>query len=383
MDIKIFFDSVDISLTENIKDTNSFFNNIYVYQKRLPDWKKADIAIIGLVEDRGSEAGKNLAQAANKVRGQLYNLKKGTGHYKIVDLGNLRVGINLEESYLRLKEICEILLSHEVLPLFIGGSHDMDLGQFMGYQKFEKLINVVSVDYHFDMDHEPSRAQEYHHNHRMIVHEPNFLFNFAHLASQEFHNDNDISEIFAKLHFEKYRLGLLRNDISSVEPVVRNADMLSFDMSALKNHESNGQNRPFGLSGEEACQICWYAGFSHKLSSIGFYGYDPYYDLQNLYCQTLATMVWYVIEGFYNRKNDSDFLGKDFAKFFVSFSHEPHEITFYKSLKTEKWWIEVPYPQQKEKFAKVSIVPCSYSDYELALKGELPTRWINTHAKLF
>jgi formiminoglutamase len=44
--------------------------------------------------------------------------------------------------------------------------------------------------------------------------------------------------------------------------------------------------------------------------------------------------------------------------------------------------MEVPYPKGKKVFDRNSIVPCSYSDYEKAMKGELPERWINTQARL-
>jgi formiminoglutamase len=61
---------------------------------------------------------------------------------------------------------------------------------------------------------------------------------------------------------------------------------------------------------------------------------------------------------------------------------EPSSISFYKSKMSEKWWMEVPYPQGKEKYARNSIVPCSYTDYQLATKGEVPERFISTLAKL-
>ena len=49
---------------------------------------------------------------------------------------------------------------------------------------------------------------------------------------------------------------------------------------------------------------------------------------------------------------------------------------------SDKWWMEVPYPEGNEKFSRNCIVPCSYSDYETAINGELPDRYISTHARL-
>jgi formiminoglutamase len=49
---------------------------------------------------------------------------------------------------------------------------------------------------------------------------------------------------------------------------------------------------------------------------------------------------------------------------------------------SEKWWLEVPYPNGKERYSRNSIVPCSYNDYQTAIKGEVPERYITMLAKL-
>jgi formiminoglutamase len=61
---------------------------------------------------------------------------------------------------------------------------------------------------------------------------------------------------------------------------------------------------------------------------------------------------------------------------------ESETLSFYKSKLSEKWWMEVPYASGKERYSRNSIVPCSYNDYQTALKGEIPERYINTMAKL-
>ncbi len=99
----------------------------------------------------------------------------------------------------------------------------------------------------------------------------------------------------------------------------------------------------FGLTGEEACQISWYAGLNEKLSSIGFYEYNPSFDdAQRKTAAVIATMIWYFVEGYYHRKNEQNFRSNDFLKYTVSMPVEPEVITFYKSKFSEKWWVEVP-----------------------------------------
>jgi formiminoglutamase len=93
-------------------------------------------------------------------------------------------------------------------------------------------------------------------------------------------------------------------------------------------------------------------------------------------------MIWYFIEGFYHRKQETNFKSNDFLKYVVSMPVEPETISFYKSKLTEKWWMEVSLSRAGAKYSRNSIVPCSYADYQTATKGELPERYINALAKM-
>ena len=369
---------------ETITDPNSFYHHIRIHETKFPDWKNADIAIVGLTEDRSNIYSQGIDKAPDEIRKKLYRLKKGTGSYRIVDLGNIRNGIKIEDSYLRIKEVCEALLQYNVIPLIIGSTHDMDYGQYMAYEQFEKLISVVNVDATLDLESEPTLGLNKHHTHKILMHEPNYLFNFANLGYQSFLNDPETLNILERLYFENYRIGQIKDRIEEIEPVIRQGDMMSFDITAIRISDAPGNPNatPFGLTGEEACQIAWYAGMNNKLSSFGVYEYNPTEDFKGATASVIATMLWYFVEGFYNRKPDFDFQGDDYAKYIVTMKHNPHRIVFYKHKLTEKWWMEVPFPIEKSKYARVSIVPCGYSDYETATKGELPLRWVSTHAKL-
>jgi formiminoglutamase len=112
---------------------------------------------------------------------------------------------------------------------------------------------------------------------------------------------------------------------------------------------------------------------------VGFYEYNPHADdNQKKTASVIATMIWYFIEGFYHRKDEQNFKTNDFLKFRVAMPVEPELLTFYKSKVTERWWMEVPNPAG----GRHSIVPCTYSDYQTATKGDIPERYISTLAKL-
>lgn len=351
----------------------------------MPDYRGAHIALFGICEDRGTDNNTGCRKGPDEIRKKLYQLKKGTGAYTIVDLGNLNTGIDLDETYVRISEVCRMLLENNVLPILLGGTHDLDYGQYRGYEEMEKLVSFLNIDAFLDLEDAKESPKSRQHIHQMLLHEPNYLLSYTHLAHQTYLIDPLSIAILEKLYFEAYRIGQLRSNLTEMEPAIRNADLVSFDITAIKSSDApgNANAQPFGLSGEEACQICWYAGLNEKLSSIGFYEYNPEKDdEQKKTASVIATMIWYFIEGFYHRKNETDFKSNDFIKFVVSMPVQPEIITFYKSKFTEKWWMEVAHHRAGAKYPRNMIVPCSYSDYQTATKGDLPDRYISSLSKL-
>jgi formiminoglutamase len=385
MDLTIFFSPVEESVYSDISSPTSFYKSIRVFTDKMPDYRGAHVAIVGVGESRGHQKNEGTTTAPDEIRKKLYNLKRGTGPYRIIDLGNLNAGHDLDETYVRLSEVCRMLFESNVLPVIIGGSHDLDFGQYAAYETLDKLVSFLNVDAFLDLEDKNDPYPSRQHIHKVLLHEPNYLFSYTHLAYQSYLIDPLSVSVLEKLYFEAFRIGQVRNNLQEIEPVVRNADLLSFDITAIRSSDAPGniQAQPFGLSGEEACQICWYAGLNEKLSSIGFYEYNPSLDdSHKKTASVVATMIWYFIEGYYCRKNETNFKSKDFLKYTVSMPVEPETITFYKSKLSEKWWMEVPYLNGREQYARNSIVPCSYNDYQTAIKGEVPERYISTLAKL-
>jgi formiminoglutamase len=384
MDLTIFFSPIEETVYENITSPTSFFKSIRAFTDKMPDYKEAHMAIIGIKEEKGS-AKPGSAQAPDEIRKKLYNLKRGTGSYRVVDLGNLNPGHDLDETYVRISEVCRMLLESNVLPILIGGSHDLDYGQYTAYETMDKLVSLLNVDAFLDLDEKKNTEANTHHINKILLHEPNYLFSYTHLAYQSYLIDPFAVSILEKLYFEAFRIGQMRTNMQEIEPAIRNADLLSFDITAIRSADAPGNvnAQPFGLTGEEACQVCWYAGLNEKLSSIGFYEYYPEFDdVHKKTASVVATMIWYFVEGYYHRKNDQNIKSNDFLKYVVSMPVEPETLTFYKSKMSEKWWMEVPYPTGLQRYARNSIVPCSYNDYQTATKGEVPERYINTLAKL-
>lgn len=381
MNLSIFFEPLRDFPDNYTRDHKSVGNAISAFTHKFPDWRTADIALVGVNEFRGAGEAPSEQHPVNEVRKKLYSLKKSTGTYKIADLGNLLPGITLEDTYLRIKEIVENLLLNHTLPIIIGGSHDLDYGQFLAYENLEKAINLVTIDSCIDMAESADIPANKQHLHRILMHEPNYLFSLSQLAHQSYLVEPEVAATLEKLHFETLRIGEIHQNFQLAEPIIRQADMLSFDISAINAQaapNSTGGN-PFGLTGEQACQLCWYAGLNDQLTSFGLYEYHPDKDHHGLTAMTLAVMIWYFMEGFGNRKNETDFTSNKFIKYAIAFHDNPHKMIFYKSKVSDKWWMEV---EGLDKNKNIRIVPCSYDDYLLAAKGEVPNRWILTQGRM-
>lgn len=383
MNLSLFFDPVSEELVNGSHAHNSFFSHINYHGESFPDLKGIQIALIGMKEARGMARNESMPEAASAIRAKLYGLKKGQSHYKVADLGNLRPGVDLQETHIRTRTLGEYLMKKQILPIYIGGSHDLDYGQYLSYEGMKKLVSMLTVDAKIDMEDEGEPNEV--HSQNIILHQPNFLFNYCHLAYQSFLTDRDLVNVMEKLFFDHVRLGQLRDNFKEIEPLIRNADLLSFDVCAIQSADAPGaaDAQPFGLTAEEACQICWFAGMNEKLSSFGVYGYQPCFDDQRKKTATvIATMIWYFIEGFYHRKDSLSFKSNDYIKYTVSLDSKPSILSFYKSKLSGKWWIEIPKTEQ-EKYDRDTIIPCSYQDYLTAQKGEIPERWINAQLKLY
>ncbi|MFD2512723.1 formimidoylglutamase [Pontibacter locisalis] len=388
MNLSIFFEPLNEDVFVKLNKPRTLGAYINRFVSKFPDWRSADIAIIGINETRGryteevTETTTPSTAPARIVRKKLYTLHKGSGRCQIVDLGNLRPGITLDDTYLRLKEIVEVLISHNTIPIIIGGTHDLEYGQYLGYEHLDRVVNMVTVDSSVDMTEDTSAAPNKKQLRQILMHDPNYLFSLGQIGYQSYLVEPEVMGTLEKLHFEAYRVGEVHRNVQEMEPVVRLADLLTFDISAIRHQDAPGYEpaNPFGLTGEEACQICWYAGLSDNLTSLGIYEYDTELDKRRLTAMTIATMIWYFMEGFYHRKNELNFDSKQFTKYAVAFNEDnPDRMIFYKSKSSEKWWLEVE-PLSSEKASR--IVPCSYEDYLQAIKGEVPNRWILTQARI-
>ena len=120
---------------------------------------------------------------------------------------------------------------------------------------------------------------------------------------------------------------------------------------------------------------------SDKVSSLGIFNYHNITEVSN---KLLAQIIWYFIDGIENRTGDFPMGSKkDYVKFTVFIEESGHEITFYKSNKSARWWMEVPYPAKEgSKYERHHMAPCDREDYDNAMNNVIPDLWWKTYQKL-
>ncbi|MEH6304109.1 formimidoylglutamase [Olivibacter sp. CPCC 100613] len=387
-----FFSPIDV---QQLTPANGFLTSqlgahIKAFETEFPDQEEEifDLVLIGVSEDRRAIANQGCALAPNHVREKLYSLHRGDYPLRIADFGNIQAGASVNDTYAALKTVVEELIKKNVLPVIIGGGQDLTYAQFQGYEKLEQKVDLVVIDPHFDLDESVENEREatsQTYLTKILLHQPNYLFNYSNIGYQTYFVSQDSLKVMDKLYFDSYRLGLFAGKTDQAEPVIRNADLLSFDISAIRSSDAgaNANATPNGFYGEEACQLCRYAGMSDKLSSIGFYEFNPAYDQNGQTAMLVAQMIWYFIDGFYNRKKDFPLQPKSsYVIYRASLNDDSYELVFIKSKKTDRWWMQVPYPNTKSVNERFHLVPCRYEDYLLAIEGEMPDLWWRTFQKL-
>ena len=356
--------------------------NIYSDVSAPLELDDVDIAIIGVSEYRNTHNSVGEDFSLNEVRKTLYNLFPGNWSLNISDLGDLRLGDTVFDTYLALQSIVSELLKNNIIPIIIGGSQDITYANYRSYDYLEKTVNIVNIDPNFDLGDSSKPIKNNSYLGKIILDKPHNLFNYSTLGYQTYFNSQEEIDLMQKLYFEAYRLGELSNNIQNVEPVLRDANIVTLDLKSVRSSEVSTKQKfsPNGFSGKEICAISRYAGISNKVSSFGVYEYIPSNEDEATE-MLIAQVIWYFIEGVNCRVMDSNFYNEDdFQKYTVLIDNQ--ELVFLKSIKSSRWWVEIPFLQNSNnKLEEHSLLPCMHQDYIDASNGIIPERWFKAQKK--
>ncbi len=354
---------------------------IHTSEHGIPDLDTTKIVIIGIPENRNSIDYLGDELNLNEIRKSLYNLYPGNWSTEIADLGNLILGENVEQTYGRIISMLSILFEKNIIPIIIGGSHDLLYANYRAYDSFKSTVNIVNIDSNFDIGDSAKPINNLSYLGKIILDEPHNLFNYSNLGYQTYHNSQEEIDLMENLYFESYRLGEVSYNIRLSEPVMRDADIVSVDLKSVRASELSSRQKfsPNGFDGKEICALSRYAGISNKVSSFGIYEYKSSNE-DEITEMLISQIIWYFIEGVNCRVQDSDFQNdEDYNKFTVIV--DEYELVFYQNKVTSRWWIEIIGDGSNNKLKQNTLLPCTLDDYEVAKSGMIPERWFKAIKK--
>lgn len=354
-----------LSDDEGFKDTQ-LGKYVSVNDEHFPDLSETDFVIVGFGETRGFAPSVTLHEGPDAIRKEFYSLFQWHRDLQIADVGNVKPGATLQDSYAALKSVINELIQHGKRVVILGGSHDLTLAQYQAYADMEQIIEVTCTDAKIDLDPDSILPADVFLM-EMLTGEPNFVRHYNHIGFQSYLVHPAMLETMDKLRFDCYRVGHVKERMEEMEPVIRNSDLFSFDISAIQHcHAPANRLTPNGFTGEEACVLMQYAGMSKNVSSIGLYGYLPQHDEHNLTAKQISHMLWYLMDGINKSKHEAKLEDRDsFNEFRLAFAEI--ETTFLQSKKTGRWWMEAP---------DGNMIACSHYDYIVASANDIPERWM-------
>ena len=379
-----FFSPVDQQLLEETFDSSRIKSSLIINsaEKAFPDLEGIKIAIFGVLEDRLDEDGKGESFDFKGIRKAFYNLFPGNWHHKMADLGDIQKGESVEDTAFAVQKTVHDLLKKKIIPLILGGSQDLLYSQYRAYDGVEQMINLVNIDSRFDLGDADKPITNRSYIGKIVVTKPYNLFNYSNLGYQTYFNSQDEIELMERLFFDAFRLGEITKDITVVEPVMRDANLVGMDVGTISAGALGNCNlaSPNGFDGKEICALARYAGISDKVSSFGIYeiNSDWNFPAANM---LLAQTMWYFIEGVNFRKNENtNSAKKEFIKYQVPIEEEV--LVFYKSPVSGRWWIEIPFiSPANNKLKRHTLLPCTQEDYLDACNQIIPERWYKTKRK--
>ena len=355
---------------------------VHTVQHGFPELQDVQIAVFGVLEDRNAEDNKGCGENLDAIRTHLYQLFPGNWHTNIADLGDIQKGNTYEDTSFAVATLTSYLLKKNIIPIIIGGSQDICYANYRAYDALEQSVNIVAVDSKFDIGSEEDALNSRSYLSKIVMDQPNNLFNFSNIGYQTYYNSQEELDLLNSLFFDAFRLGEVK-DLTKVEPILRDADMVSLDIGAIRQSDAPGNNNcsPNGFYGEEVCAIARYAGISDKVTSFGVYEYNPRYDVNKQTAHLIAQVIWYFVEGVNFRAKDYPFSTKESYQKFIVLVDNDDPIHFYKSDKSGRWWMEINI-LTNTKYKRHALIPCSYQDYLEATAQKIPERWYKAQRKL-
>jgi arginase family enzyme len=379
MDLNGYFDPVSLERPEFeiLHHNESFSHHLSIHTPDQPirELDTHQVAIVGIPVDTNGLI-KGSKDSPNLVRSKLYQLRKIDKNLRIYDLGNIKNGGNINDTYFAIRDVLLELKEREIIAILLGGTQDLSRGAMMALEKQEGLHHILTIDslLDFSTSKDPLNSRNY--LNQVLEKKTGPKFGYTNLGHQAYFVTGQQLDKLDQTYLESIRLGEARKNIQNAEPLIRDSKFIGIDLGAVRQSDAPGASipSPNGFTGEELCQLTRYAGLSEQVEMLGFFEFSPAGDPNGQTALLVAQALWYFLEGLSHRIPENPVgTPEHIKKFIVNLNAAGHDIIFHKSTISERWWMEIPVKNSVT--GNNFFVSCSHDDYLQACNQEIPDRW--------
>ena len=329
----------------------------------LNSFESLDIVIFSVNEYRFNSAIRKSFNANKDFRKKLYSLYYGNWDLNIYDFGDLENGNLVSDTQFALSKILEFFSKNKILVITIGGSQNLLFDIYSSLKETLQKINLVSVDNKIDFSNNNESFL-----HKIIMDENNKLANFSNIGYQKHLTSVPENKLLDKMYFESINLGKIKSNIAEAEPVLRDSDIVSFNINSVKAGELNNAHQyPNGLSSYELCSLSRFSGLSSRVNIVSYF---ENWDL-SIMNSLLAESAWYVIDGYATRINENPLNDtNDFIYYHIELDN--YKFKFYRSKLSDRWWVE--FLNDEIISIEKDIISCTFDDYNNCKNSVIPER---------
>ena len=329
----------------------------------LNSFESLDIVIFSVNEYRFNSAIRKSFNANKDFRKKLYSLYYGNWDLNIYDFGDLENGNLVSDTQFALSKILEFFSKNKILVITIGGSQNLLFDIYSSLKETLQKINLVSVDNKIDFSNNNESFL-----HKIIMDENNKLANFSNIGYQKHLTSVPENKLLDKMYFESINLGKIKYNVAEAEPVLRDSDIVSFNINSVKAGELNNAHQyPNGLSSYELCSLSRFSGLSSRVNIVSYF---ENWDL-SIMNSLLAESAWYVIDGYATRINENPLNDtNDFIYYHIELDN--YKFKFYRSKLSDRWWVE--FLNDEIISIEKDIISCTFDDYNNCKNSVIPER---------
>ena len=329
----------------------------------LNSFEALDVVIFSINEYRFNSSIQKSFNANKDFRKKLYSLYYGKWDLNIYDFGDLENGNKISDTQFALEKILEFFSKNQILVITIGGSQNLLYSIYSSQKQLLQKINMVSIDNKIDFFENDESFLS-----KIIMDDNNKLENFSNIGFQKHLSSVPENKLIDKMYFESINLGKIKANINEAEPVLRDSNIVSFNINSVKSGDLNNAHQyPNGLSSYELCSLSRFSGLSLKVNIVSFF---ENWDL-SIMNSLIAESTWYVIDGYSTRINENPL---DNSNNFIYYHIEldNYKFKFYRSKLSDRWWVE--FINDEVISIEKDIISCTYNDYNNCKNSVIPER---------